>query len=196
MGFNPEEIGYLYHAPGIAGGDKEKARGMIRDLKSMDGRLASLLEASILGEEEESAASFRILESLLEKHPGDDQARQALAFGLQQKERFEEASRHFAALAESEDSLYMLMGQYQMARSRILGKFEPERAVDLLDDYLQNDPEVLVGLPSRSSAFWRLGNAYEQLEEVEKARHAYRDALALDPDNKEARKALKQLPNN
>ena len=52
------------------------------------------------------------------------------------------------------------------------------------------------GIPSPSSAHWRLGNAYQQLGQIEKARQAYTEALSLDGDNEEAKKALKSLPGS
>jgi cytochrome c-type biogenesis protein CcmH/NrfG len=63
----------------------------------------------------------------------------------------------------------------------------------ILTQYLERLPEKPEGVPGRAPAYWRLGNAYEQLERRADARQAYERALALDSKNVEAKRALKQL---
>jgi tetratricopeptide (TPR) repeat protein len=151
-------------------------------------------EAIVLRDEEKNEESIVVLEVLLEENPDHADARQILAFWLQADKKFQEANEHFAVLKGSDDRRRSLAAQYQLARSRILGEFDQGKAVELLLDYLQQSPERVQGVPSSSSAHWRLGNAYEQLGQIEKARQAYTEALSLDGDNKEAKKALKNLP--
>jgi tetratricopeptide (TPR) repeat protein len=193
-----EEIGYLLNAPGIAGGDKDEAKKKLEALKSVDRRRALIFESDILRDEGRREEGMAVLESLLEEDPEDDQARQVLAFWYQTEEHYPEAIAQFEALAESEDSGYSMGARYQLARSRILAGFEPEKEAGILEvyikDYDQLDPDTRRGLPSAANAFWRMGMAYEQLEEIGRARDAFSRALELDPDNKEAKKALKNLP--
>ena len=67
------------------------------------------------------------------------------------------------------------------------------KAVELLAEYVEKLDRPEPRLPSAVSAWWRTGNAWEQLGDAGAARRAYEKALALDPDNKEARKSLKSL---
>ena len=130
---------------------------------------------------------------VLERDADDAGCRLDLAFLLQRLERFREADRHFARLADDPDPYYALTGLYQRARSRILGAYEPEQAPKYLLSYIEKRPNARRGVPSRSNAYWRLGNAYEQLDRRDDARRAYRRALDLDGDNKSARKAFERL---
>ena len=85
------------------------------------------------------------------------------------------------------------MARYQLARSRILGEYDQQRAVDYLIGYIEAWKEGMRGLPTASHAYWRLGLAYQQLERVGDARQALERALSLDDDNQQAKQALKSL---
>lgn len=191
-----EEIGFLYQAPGVAGGDKTKARERIEDLKALSRPRAMYFEATLLRNENKNQESIAVLEALLKEDPGHAHARTTLAFWLQADRKFREANEHFAVLKASDDRQRSLAAQYQMARSHILGTYDQAKAVDLLLDYLRQSPENVPGIPSPSNAHWRLGNSYEQLGQIDKARQAYTTAVSLDGDNQEAREALKNLPGN
>lgn len=84
-----------------------------------------------------------------------------------------------------------VMSLYMVARLRIVGKTEVEKALPALTRYIE-----LAGAdaqPSISAAWWRKGNAYELLGKVADARKCYETSLALDPKNEEARLALTKL---
>ena len=57
--------------------------------------------------------------------------------------------------------------------------------------YLQNDPDE--DSPSLDAAHWRLGMIYVQMNEIDLARHEYKKAISLNPDDKKYKKALKKL---
>jgi tetratricopeptide (TPR) repeat protein len=141
-----EEIGFLFQAPGIAGGDKKKTKERIEDLKALDLPKTMYFEAIFLRDEEKNEESIAILEALLEENPDDADAHQTLAFWLQADKKFQEANEHFAVLKGSDDRRRSLSAQYQLARSRVLGEFDQEKAVELLLDYLQQSPEKVQGV--------------------------------------------------
>ncbi len=188
-----EKIGFLIHAPGMVGGDRDRARAMIAELEPLDWRRAMEARASLEFQEQREDEAVRTLLLVLEKQPKDVECRWQLAFWYQGKQRYREADEHFAVLALNPDPAASLGALYQRARTRIVGKFEPERAVELLLRFIEAVPAGVAGLPSKSAAFWRLGNAYEQLQKSTDARAAYERALALDPQNADARKSLDNL---
>lgn len=80
---------------------------------------------------------------------------------------------------------------YMSARLRIVGKMEPEKAIAALDRYI-----ALVGAdarPPKSAAWWRKGNAYELLGKANDARQCYEQALKLNPNEEDAKRALAAL---
>ena len=67
---------------------------------------------------------------------------------------------------------------YQAARTRILGEFDQETAINLLDQYISLADEST--RPSIAAAWWRKGVVYEQLGETEKAITRHEKCLELD----------------
>ena len=190
-----EEIGFLMQAPGIAGGDKEKAKQRIEDLKQIDPRRGRRLESNILADEDKVEESIEILQALVEEDAEDVWSRQILAYRLQGAKRYREADAHFSRLLEESDPEISFGARYQLARSKVLGEYEQERAIELLREYIETVPD-LASLPGKSPAYWRLGMAQQQLDRMADAREAFEQALALDGSNKEAKKALRALPKS
>jgi len=188
-----EEVGYLGNAPGIAGGDLDKAREKAQELRKYDERAAAQMLAQIEMKDGHPDKAIQALEELVEATPDDWLSRFQLAMMLQGEERYQDADLQFAAVADGDDRRLSLGALYQQARTRVLGKYDQEKAVELLKEYAKLPAADLTGLPSASSAHWRMGNAYEQLNRKPDARAAYQTALRLDPENKEAKKALKNL---
>jgi tetratricopeptide (TPR) repeat protein len=188
-----EQIGFLIEAPGFAGGDRDTARERITELKKIDWRQAMLMQGMLLQAEEDRAGANAVYGKMVERDPGDGEARQALAFSLQATERYTEADRHFAVLLEDDDRERALSARYQLARSRILGEYEAQQAVDYLLEYIEQLVEPVRNLPTASNAYWRLGLAYEQLDRTAEARKALEKAVSLDADNDSAKDALKAL---
>jgi CubicO group peptidase (beta-lactamase class C family) len=80
---------------------------------------------------------------------------------------------------------------YQSARSRIMGEFDQEKAIELLDMYIELADETTQ--PSIAAAWWRKGVANEQLGMLKKAVQCHKKSLELDPDFEYAVEALKRL---
>ena len=189
-----EEIGFLLNAPGIAGGDVDKAKPKIEELKGLDWRRGMLMQVAMLRGEGDSEGAIGALGGLLARFPEDHDVRVALALTLQEAGRFKEADEQLERLLAVEEASVRLSATYQLARSRVLGRYEEQRAVTLLAEYIARLPANAPDLPPPAAAYWRMGQAHEQLGQVGKARECFEKALALDPDNEQAKKSLKALP--
>lgn len=190
-----EEIGFLAQAPKIAGGDLDRARALAVELAALHPRRGLKVQLEIAagsGDPARATALFR--EALAGEDADNPRMRQQLAFHLLRQGQFREADVEFQLLEAAKAPHVATGALYQRARTRILGRYEPDQAIRFLELFLQRVTEDLPGQPSRSHAYWRLGNAHEQLSRMDLARDAYSRALALDPDNQDARKALKSLP--
>lgn len=80
---------------------------------------------------------------------------------------------------------------YQAARTRILGEFDQEKAIELLDRYINLADETT--RPSAAAAWWRKGVAFEQLGDTQQAVQCYDKALELDISFEQAAEALQRL---
>jgi tetratricopeptide (TPR) repeat protein len=108
---------------------------------------------------------------------------------LQENEKYEEALEYFEKCIQGSDPYMPAL--YQAARTRILGKFEQERAIELLDRYIRLAEANTE--PSAAAAWWRKGIAYEQLGDNDRAITNYRKSLELDPEFANAKEALERL---
>lgn len=80
---------------------------------------------------------------------------------------------------------------YQSARTRLLGEFDQQTAIGLLDRYIALANES--SGPSAAAAWWRKGVAYEQLGEMDRAIACYEMSLQLDKGFEFAAEALERL---
>jgi tetratricopeptide (TPR) repeat protein len=195
VGARREEIGYLTFAPTIAGGDLAKARRRIEELAGIDWRAATFCRAQLEAREGDDDAALATYAQVLDRHPDDAESRIELGLLLQRLGRYQEADAQFARLEGHPDRVRAANAIYQRGRSRVLGDWELEQAAGFFERFLET-AEGLAGVPSPSHAWCRLGGVYERLARKTDARRAYERALALDPDNGEARKALKALPQS
>jgi Flp pilus assembly protein TadD len=129
---------------------------------------------------------------MLEKDPEDFGTRFQLAYRYQSLERFEEADQEFTILQAAEDERIAMNASYQRARTRVLGHYEQEQAVGILQTYIETMPAGAEGVPGKEAAYWRMGNAYEQLGRTDAARKAYERSMEVQ-ENDAARDALKSL---
>jgi len=187
-----EEIGFLVSAPGVAGGDVDLAWQRALELEKLDWRGGLRWQAVIQFKKEEIEGGLATSRKLLEKDPADSGARFRLAYRYQILERYEEADREFAILQTDEAEQIAMNALYQRARTRVLGRYEQEQAVEFLQNYIEAMPAEAAGVPGKEAAYWRMGNAYEQLDRTDDARRAYEKSLQIE-ETDEARDSLKSL---
>ncbi len=189
-----ERIGYLIHAPGIAGGDRDEAAREIEALEALDPRAAAQMAVELARVEEDQEALVAAINKLVALEP--EQPSQALqtALVLIGEARYEEAEERLSSLADSEEPGVALGSLYQRARWRILAEQDTETAAAFLEDYLarRGDDEVPWS-PNRAAAYWRLGLAQELNGDLEAALASLEESVALNPGLDEAKKDLRRL---
>jgi len=145
--------------------------------------------ARIHEKQEDYAEAETELRARIAAAPDDPWWYYGLGTFLERRERWMDASRVFEqALAVDEGHLSSL---YQIGRIGALSGQNLARAEQALLAYLTHD--VSGNLPSHAWAQYRLGLVYEHQGETAQARQAFQSSLTLDPEHKEAKKALKSL---
>lgn len=188
-----EEVGFLINAPGFAGRDLDRARERIAELEALDWLRGARLRAELALEEDQQDEAERIFARILERYPQDASTRLFVGFRRLAEKRWQEADEQFAAVPGDAEPRHRLAALYQRGRTRVLGSYEAERAVELFGEYIRSLDGDLLDLPSRSDAYWRQGLAYEQLGRAGAAKAAYREALRLDSSHKQSKQALRKL---
>lgn len=176
-------------APGVMGGDKNKARAQAAEIRKRNAYQGVLAEASVQRAEKDLAALRKTYEAGLRAYPDSLDLHFGLVFALEQAQAYEAAFDHLEALARRRPNEMGLV--YQVGRlGAVTGRRLPQAEAALLR-YLKHTPAK--GQPPLAAAQWRLGMVYEQQGRKDQARAAYQAALALDPRHKGAREALKRF---
>jgi len=191
-----EELGFLMHAPGIAGGSMRKAEERVAELRALDWLRGTRVQAEMLEIQDDFEGAAALWNAALKKFPEDAESHLMLGRGYQREGRYREADPHFQWLSRKKDLRFLLWGNYGLGSSRVEGEYDQQAAVEHLREYLAKLRDVFPKLPSRSRAYELLGRAYEQLEQPDAARTAYIRAVELDDGNETAQKALTELSAN
>jgi tetratricopeptide (TPR) repeat protein len=181
---------YLLMAPGIAGGDKEKAVDHVEIIQQQDSLYGAIAWGYYWQFQQDSIKAekyYRVAVRLdTTKH---HEATYTLGFFLQGRERYHEAAELFDKLfQEDPDETGAL---YQVGRSYIFAEDSLDKAERCFKRYLQFEPRF--GAPGLAAAHWRLGMVYDLQGKVDLAIAETEKAAQLDPESKEHKKALQEL---
>ncbi len=192
-----EQIGFYYIAPGIAGGDKAYAIEKTQALKSIDRFSGLSMEAFMAAVEKDTEKQQQFVQEMLELKPNNANALMQMALLKNEFKQYEEADKLLQRIDASEDDGWPLMAQYQRAKWRIMANQETAVAIELLNNYRTKlvGIETDLNLPNEAAALWRLALAYEQQNNIEKAKQHLKQSVLLDKNFEEAAQDLKRLSN-
>ncbi len=184
-------IQFHLQAPWIAGGRTKEAYRQAEAIGRFDPNLGRTWKARIDLAEGKIDSAETLYRTLLSEDPTQSQAAVGLALLLQQQERWTEAVEVLTPFSTGDGP--DLMALYQLGRTGALSGRHLTEAEAAFRRYLElladaEDPPV-----PPSPTWWRLGMVLAQQSRTADARAAFEQALALDPDNKEAAQALKGL---
>ena len=112
-----------------------------------------------------------------------------LARTLQEQQRWDEAFTLLGQFLVSHPD--DMAATYQVGRVAAITGRSLDRGESALRTYLNRTPPP--GQPSHAAAHWRLGMILEALNRIDEAREQYEAALRLEPDQSEAKAALRSL---
>lgn len=178
-------IEYDCRAPGIAGGGKDKAEVLIQKLMAMDPAEGHYAQGICNG----AAAAAEYVRALENKPKTADRIYEMADFFVDHGNgpQLLQAAAAGAALAPADPR-----GLYYQAVGLILSDQKFSDAENLLRQYQAAGP-YRSSYPRAADVHYWLGRANAAQNKVMVARNEYNLALKLDPKNKKAREALKQL---
>ncbi len=183
-------IEFYCRAPGIVGGGEEKALPHIRQLADLDAAEGHYAAGNCRRQKKDFAAADTEFTKALESSPKSTELIYDIgdyAIGHDQPERLLAVADTGEHVAPGDPR-----GEFYRGVALILKKESPEEAERLLGDYTKKAP-MRSGYPRPAAAQAWLGRLFEDQNRMEDAVKEYESALKLDPKNKMAQEALKQL---
>lgn len=181
---------YYLMAPGIAGGDKEKAKKQAEIMQGLDSCYGAWAWALVWQKENDFDKAETLLRKAVELDTSSDyRATHWLGVFLQEREKYTQAVELFEKLYnEHPDQMAAL---YQIGRTYVFAKDSLDKAERCFKQYLQVEPKK--NTPDWAAAHWRLGMVYDLQGKTDLAIAELEKALKLDPKNKDYKKTLKKL---
>jgi tetratricopeptide (TPR) repeat protein len=179
---------YLMNAPGIAGGSIDKARAEANAAR----RASPIRGALLVGRVEEKAGNAAAAEAeyraLTTSFPDSSAGWEALTTLYQSQSRWDDAFRIIDDQLRAKPNDYGML--YQLGRAASLSGQRLEAGEEALRRYLARDNARKA---FDGTVHYRLGAIRERRGDAQGARSEYELAVALDPRNVAARRALEQL---
>ena len=182
-------MNYHLQAPGIAGGNKSEAKKQASEISKIDPLRGHLALAQIYESEKEFDNAEQEYKKTLKLGSTKIENYFYLGYFYQRQKRYEKARELFLKILEIDPN--ELDTYYQLGRTAVLSGVDLENGITYFERYLENEPKP--NSPSWASAHWRMGMIYEKLGDKVQAGSEYKKALELDPEHKQAKKALKKL---
>jgi tetratricopeptide (TPR) repeat protein len=180
---------YYLSAPAIAGGSISKAKKQAEEIKKRAPGEGHLLMAQVYVHDGDHESAEKEFSAALELDPNNTDLHYQIGMFHQGQKQYDKAVEAFQKSVETDPG--NLNALYQVGRTSVFSGENLDRAIECLAEYLEHESQP--GTPSKAHAHWRLGMLYEIQGRPDVAREAYEAALRLDPDNKEAKGALKEL---
>ncbi|MDQ8153055.1 MAG: tetratricopeptide repeat protein [Gemmatimonadota bacterium] len=178
-------------APAVMGGGEDKARAEAAEITRRNKYRGQLLSAGAAGRSKDFATAERLLKSLIAEYPDSVAPVGAYAVWLADRTRPAEAFAVVDAFQKRRPSDPVAL--FQIGRVAAATGQQLDRGEEALRKYLTLAPPPAPNVPTLSTTHVRLGNIAERRGNTAAARAAYEQALALDPRNGQARRALAAL---
>jgi tetratricopeptide (TPR) repeat protein len=180
-------IQYYSRAPSIMGGSMDKAKAQAAAISQLNPMRGHLEMAALLQHDHDVAGAEREFNAAVAASPDSVVAQYSLAAFYQSEKRWAEAfaiyDRVIAAMPGQ------LMARFQYGRAAAVSGLNMDRGESELKSFLTAATDS-ISATTRAGAHVRLGAIYERRGNQEEARAEYKAALAINPQNADAKKAL------
>jgi len=177
-------------APGIMGGDMNKAKQQANEMLPLSGMRGHYALARIAERQKDSVTAERELKASVAAQPDSTFGYANLAGFYRRHERWDEAFATWDALIKARPDLAAAHANWGIYAA-LSGKYyeRGERELKYYLDHLPSD-----ALPTTISAVrLRLGQIYEKTGRRDAARGEYQESLKANPQNQDAKNALAAL---
>jgi tetratricopeptide (TPR) repeat protein len=181
-------IMYYSHAPGMFGGDMNKAKAQAREIEKLDPMRGHVEMAVLLESKDKDTASAEAeFKAAVEASPDSAFGYSNLAQFYRRQKRYDDAIAVYENLLRVKPD--NLNAHLNIAYNLALSGTDPERAAREAKLWLASPPPN-APMPNVSFAHYVLGMAFERQTKKDSARAEYQTAVTMNPRNKDAKKAL------
>ncbi len=180
---------YLMMAPGIAGGDKAKARKQAEIVPGIDSLFGAIGWAVIWGQEDAVKAESYLRQAVRLDTTFHHQASYLLGNLLVEEKKYREAVEIYEKLYQQYPA--EINALYQVGKVCVIAKDSLDKAERCFKQYLQTNPKR--NAPPLAAAHWRLGMVYDLQGKKDLALVELNQAVSMDPKSKEYKKTLEEV---
>ncbi|MCD4819943.1 MAG: tetratricopeptide repeat protein [Candidatus Cloacimonetes bacterium] len=185
-----EQLAYsYYYPPKIAGGNKKKALEHLEEIKKRDSKKGLEISIEFFLFDKEYEKAEQKCKMFINLYPDDPDVYHHLGMIYQQKEDFQKAFDEFEKIIKKDSTA--LNSLYQIGRTTIFSGQNLDRGVECMKSFLQSESNE--NNPPIDAAHWRLGMIYEKQGKLDLAEAEFKEAIKLNPDDKDYKKSLKKL---
>lgn len=180
---------YLVMAPGIAGGDKDKAKKQAEIITGIDSLFGAIGWAVIWGPEDVAKAESYLRQAVRLDTTFHHQASYLLGNLLVGEKKYPEAVEIYEKLYQQHPT--EINALYQTGKVCVIAKDSLDKAERCFKQYLQTQPKG--NAPPLAAAHWRLGMVYDLQGKKDLALSELNQAVSMDPKNKDYNKTLEEV---
>ena len=181
---------YLVGAPGIAGGNKDKAKNQAEIIPGMDSLYGAIGWAVYWGNLDDSIKTEQYLRTAVRLDTTfHHQATYLMGNYLVEQKRYAEAAQNYEELYRKYP--LEINALYQTGKTFVIAKDSLDKAERCFKEYLRTTPKR--NDPPLSGAHWRLGMIYDLQGKKELALSELNLAVSMDPKSKEYKKTLEEV---
>ncbi len=196
VGARTQEIGYLIHAPGIAGGDREKASERIEALRAIDPLAAAQMQVTLARAEANQDQLIGALRQLSRQDPVDALARSELIRRQILAGQYEAAREELSLWQPDTESWVWLEHLYLSAAVKVYWETDLERAYEQLVTFSEQRHHYdHIRLASVNAAQALKARVDELRGNRLVALNTYLEVLKEEPDNRRAKDGVTRLSN-
>ena len=181
---------YYSQAPGMFGGDMNKAKAQAREIEKLNAMRGHVEMAMLLEKDKDSLSAERELTAAIEAAPDSTLGYNSLAQFYRRHKRYADAIAVYERLLSAKPD--WTQAHLNIGYNLVLWGEDIDRAEREVKRWLEQPPKS-APVPNVSFAHYVLGMAYERQAKKDSARAEYQAALAINPRNTEAKKALDTL---
>jgi len=180
-------ISYHLQAPSIVGGDKGIAMDLANEVNKLDVLQGYLVFGQIFISQKKYNEAEQEYQKAIEFDPSETDSYYHLSFLHKKQENYTKSKEILLEMLRVKPEEFGVY--YQLGRIVFLSGENLSEGITYFEKYLAQEEN------NKNLAFthWRIGEIYEKLNDKVNAKNEYNVALKLDPSNKQAKKALKEL---